>query len=145
MTEQTDLTPVRPGDASPEELAELEREGEKLGRTAAEVLGAKLHDLADANELAAGDDEKDEVTLPDEPPRDPRARACTVCQGWGILRTGSGVESQLVRQCWHCNGVGFEEAQRAIPEPVPHSDELEQYTASVAEPAGAWVWPSPGV
>lgn len=111
------------------------------GRAAGEAIGARLAAMVDAGERQALAEEAAAQLEPgEEPPADPRARNCSVCRGWGMLQTGSLVEGQATRTCWHCGGIGFEEAQLVGPAtPLVASDQLEP--APPAEAAPSWVWP----
>lgn len=113
------------------------------GPHAGELIGEKLRRMVD--EEAARAEREPEPEPPALPPRDPHARPCSVCGGWGILQTGSLVEAHDVRQCWHCGGVGFEEAIQVAPQAAerdPADTDDVEYVASPV--AGAWVWPQAG-
>jgi len=38
---------------------------------------------------------------------DPGKTTCTVCNGWGQLKTGSKAEGHVIERCDNCNGLGW--------------------------------------
>ena len=142
----TETPPADEPDTGREPDDDREDEGEAEEPAAHHLDGDRIRELVEREAAAAEAEPPLEVeqVFPDAPPQDPRARACQVCAGWGILRTGSAVDAQLTRPCWHCGGLGFEEAQLVgPPTPLVASDQLEE-PAPPAEPAVAWAWPQAG-
>lgn len=133
-----------PAETPEPELVELDEPEEEGPPRPPLFVGERLARMVDENERQALEPEPVPEPEPgEEPPADPRARRCSVCRGWGILQTGSLVDGQNVRGCWHCGGIGFEEAQLVGPTtPLVAADQLEP--APEAPPAGAWVWPEQG-
>lgn len=59
------------------------------------------------------------MAVVDDPPFDPRAHACDVCNGHGKLRTGSLLGQHGDRECWACHGKGFVDALQHEPDALP--------------------------
>lgn len=60
--------------------------------------------------------------MPIEPafPADPMSHACSLCDGWGQVKTGSKVAGKVVVRCPDCQGAGFT-SSRPYAAPVPAS------------------------
>lgn len=48
-----------------------------------------------------------QMIVPSDPPFDPHIHACTNCQGYGTVRTGSLVGEHSLRPCTVCQGKGY--------------------------------------